>query len=143
PLLALQAKEAAAAPVLRFSTTAPGTVVGIGNTLGLAKGLNENGPGTHDSIGTFTTLLPIFDDVPADLANPWPLGTTYDWTKNGSTAVLSLPSEGTVLYAELVWGGSYNYVDDVTAFLGTPVLLSAGNQQLPVAPDPATAMTLA
>src|SRR6185436_5485932 len=110
----------------RFSTTAPGRVVGTGNTLGLSKALNENGPGTSDSIGTFLSLGNTVDDVPPNPANPWPLGTTYDWTQNGSTASLVLPAEGEVLYAELVWGGSSNYGDeDVTPFLDTPVTLAA------------------
>ena len=44
---------------LRYSTTAAGKILGIGNTLGLSKGLNENGPGTYDSIGTFSSLADL------------------------------------------------------------------------------------
>ena len=47
---------AATAQQLRFTTTAPGGVVATGNTLGLSKDTNLNGPGTRDSIGTFLTL---------------------------------------------------------------------------------------
>lgn len=142
--LILTSASAAEAQVLRFSTTAPGKIVGIGNTLGLSKALNENGPGTRDSIGTFLSLGNTVDDMPPNPANPWPAGTTYDWTLNGSTAVLALPSEGTVLYAELVWGGSTSYGgDDVTALLGTPVTLTAGNTSITVSPDPITALTIA
>ncbi len=139
----LLAPATAAAQVLRFSTTAAGKIISTGNTLGLSKALNENGPGAKDSIGTFLALGNSVDDTPFNPLNSWPVGTTYDWTKNGSTAVLALPSEGTVLYAELVWGGSDKYADDVTAFLGTPVTLTAGNASITVPPDAGTALTIA
>jgi MYXO-CTERM domain-containing protein len=144
PLLGLCVSASAEAQVLRFSTTAPGKIVGTGNTLGLSKGLNENGPGLKDSIGTFISLGNTVDDTPVDVANPWPLHTTYDWTKDGSTAVLDIPHGVDVLYAELVWGGSYNYGgEDVTASLGSPVTLVAGGTSMAIAPDPATALTIA
>ena len=141
--VALLVPATASAQVLRFSTTAAGKIVSTGNTLGLGKALNENGPGTKDSIGTFLALGNSVDDTPFNPLNPWPAGTTFDWTKNGSTAVLALPSEGTVLYAELVWGGSDKYSEDVTALLSTPVTLAAGGATLSVSPDPATALTIA
>src|SRR4051812_16065658 len=140
-LLAIPAS--AHAQQLRYSTTAPGAVIGTGNTLGLSKGTSENGPGMRDSIGTFITLGATSDDVPADPANAWPMGTTYDWTLDGSTAVLTLPTEASVLYAELIWGGSTNYVDDVTPDLDTPVHLSAGNSSIDVTPDPSTKLDIA
>lgn len=129
--------------MLRFSTTAAGKIVATGNTLGLGKADAENGPGTQDSIGTFIALGNSVDDTPLNLMNPWPVGTTYDWHKNGSTAVLTLPAEGQVLYAELVWGGSTKYGEDVTALLETPVMLTAGNASLSVPPDATTALTIA
>ena len=141
--VAVLVPAAAQAQVLRFSTTAAGKIISTGNTLGLSKALNENGPGTKDSIGTFIALGNSVDDTPFNPLNSWPVGTTYDWTKNGSTAVLALPSEGTVLYAELVWGGSDKYSEDVTALLGTPVTLTAGNASITVPPDAATALTIA
>jgi uncharacterized repeat protein (TIGR01451 family) len=131
------------AQVLRFSTTAAGKIISTGNTLGLSKALNENGPGTKDSIGTFLSLGNSVDDNPFNPLNSWPVGTTYDWTKNGSTAVLDLPSEGTVLYAELVWGGSDKYSEDVTAQLNTPVTLTSSNGTITVSPDAGTALTIA
>ncbi|MEP7120495.1 MAG: hypothetical protein ABJE95_06290 [Byssovorax sp.] len=137
------APAAAEAQVLRYTTTAAGKIITTGNTLGLSKALNENGPGTKDSIGTFIALGNSVDDTPFNPLNSWPVGTTYDWTKNGSTAVLALPNEGTVLYAELVWGGSDKYTDDVTAFLDTPVTLTAGNASITVPPDAGTALTIA
>ena len=141
--VAVLAPAAAQAQVLRFSTTAAGKIISTGNTLGLSKALNENGPGTKDSIGTFIALGNSVDDIPFNPLNSWPVGTTYDWTKNGSTAVLALPAEGTVLYAELIWGGSDKYSEDVTALLGTPVTLTAGNASITVPPDAATALTIA
>lgn len=134
---------AATAQQLRFTTTAPGGVVATGNTLGLSKDTNLNGPGTRDSIGTFLTLAGGQDDSPLNPANPWPMGTTNDWTKNGSSAALALPSETTVLYAELLWGGSFQYgAEDVSAFLDTPVTLAFGASTLDVSPDAATALTV-
>ena len=142
--IALLAPATAEAQVLRYSTTAAGKIVSAGNTLGLAKSLNLNGPGTADSIGTFISLGNGVDNNPANPANPWPAGTTNDWNQDGSTAVLTLPNEGQVLYAELVWGGSTNYApENVTALLNTPVTLKAGNATMAVSPDAATALNLA
>lgn len=134
---------------LRYSITAKGGISSTGNTLGLAKQPAANGPGTGDSIGTF--LSPdnqLFDDAPANPNNPWPAGTTFDWTLNGSSAVLELPeslSSGLeILYAELVWGGSYLYnTEDVSASLNTPVTIEANGMSQQVAPDPQTSVTLA
>lgn len=136
------APASAAAQELRFTTTAPGGVTGTGNTLGLSKSLNTNGPGLEDSIGTFLSLGNGVDNVPENAANPWPPGTTNDWTMNGSSAVLGLPIESEVLYAEVLWGGSYLYLpEDVSASLGSSITLSAGGASVQVAPDPATALT--
>ncbi|MBL8739739.1 MAG: DUF11 domain-containing protein [Myxococcales bacterium] len=131
----------AEAQELRFTATDAGNIVSTGNTLGLAKELNLNGPGIRDSIGTFLTLGGGSDNTPANPLNPWPAGTTNDWTQNGSAAELSLPVESTVLYAELLWGGSYQYVEDVTPFLNDDVTLTAGANSITVSPDPATAVT--
>ena len=61
----------AGAQQLRYSTTQPGGIVATGNTLGLAKGFNENGPGLQDSIGTFISLDPSsVDDNPLNAGNP-------------------------------------------------------------------------
>lgn len=130
--------------MLRFSTTAAGKIVTTGNTLGLSKADGENGPGAQDSIGTFIALGNSVDNNPANPANPWPLGTTNDWNQNGSSAILTLPNEGQVLYAELVWGGSTNYgTENVTALLNTPVTLKAGNATMAVTPDAATVLNIA
>ena len=78
-LAALAAAAPASAAELRFSTTAPGSVFAIGNTLGLSKQLAANGPGLEDSIGTFVTLDNSVDTTPLNAANPWFSGTTADW----------------------------------------------------------------
>ncbi|RLB62958.1 MAG: hypothetical protein DRI90_07915 [Deltaproteobacteria bacterium] len=129
---------------LRYSTTAPGGIASTGNTLGLAKAEDQNGPGTEDSIGTFISLDPqLIDDAPANVNNPWSSGTTWDWTQNGSAAALSLPVGAQVLHAELVWAGSHDYwPETVTEWIDLPVALLAGTDEIAVAPDPATAQTL-
>jgi MYXO-CTERM domain-containing protein/uncharacterized repeat protein (TIGR01451 family) len=138
----------AQASELRFSITAKGGIVSTGNTLGLSKQPASNGPGTGDSIGTF--LSPdnlLFDDFPANLGNPWGAGTTSDWTLDGSSAVLELPESSTgieILYAELVWGGSYLYgTENVMADLDVPVVLTANGMSVDAIPDPQTSVTLA
>ncbi|MCC6522109.1 MAG: DUF11 domain-containing protein [Polyangiaceae bacterium] len=135
----------AEAQQLRFSATAPGGIASTGNTLGLSKAYGLNGPGTQHSIGTFITLDPtLVDDNPIDPANPWPTNTTWDWHKNGSAGVLQLPEGATVLYAELVWAGSYRYgAEDVLANLEDPITLSVAGDSTFVAPDGQTARTLA
>ncbi len=148
-LAALVVANPASAAELRFSTTAPGSVTAIGNTLGLSKETAANGPGARDSIGTFVTLDATVDTTPVNAANPWFSGTTHDWNANGSAAYLELRG-GTevqpvdVLYAELLWGGGYRYgVEDVTAALESPVTLRVGNDAIEVTPDAATALTTA
>jgi uncharacterized repeat protein (TIGR01451 family) len=144
-LATLAVPGSAAAQQLRFTTTAPGGVASTGNTLGLAKQLSQNGPGVEDSIGTFLALDPqSVDGSPANPNNPWPLGTTNDWSSNGSEGTLVLPPRAEVLYAELVWGGSTNYGgENVIAFLDDPVTIHAGGNSMAVAPDPQSAITIA
>lgn len=129
---------------LRFTTTAPGGIVATGNTLGLAKAADVNAPGVEHSIGTFISLDPTsVDDLPNAGSSSWPAGTTWDWTENGSTGELQLPSGAEVLHAELVWAGSYDYwPENVTTHLDDPVTLFAGSEQVSVSPDPQTALTL-
>jgi uncharacterized repeat protein (TIGR01451 family) len=133
----------AGATELRFSQTAAGQVVATGNTLGLSKELSLNGPGTEDAIGTFIALnAASTDTVPANAGNPWFAGTTNDWTQNGSAASLVLPPDAEVLYAELVWGGSFAYgTEDVSANLDDAVTLAFGGDSVFAEPDPITAQT--
>ncbi|WP_146156046.1 MYXO-CTERM sorting domain-containing protein [Enhygromyxa salina] len=145
-LLALAAP--ADASELRFSITAKGGVATTGNTLGLSKQPAANGPGVGDSIGTFLSPdAQLVDDFPANMGNPWAGGTTSDWTLDGSSAVLDLPETSTgieVVYAELVWGGSYLYgTEDVSADLDVPVTLAADGMTFEAIPSQETAVTLA
>src|SRR5262249_46384097 len=92
--------------------------------------------------GTFITTNPALQD-----GTFWPPGTTANWRLNGSTAVLDLPATATVLYAELVWGGSRASAQQGGAVpvpgLDTPAVLitpttPAGTQ---VTRDPSTSQT--
>lgn len=140
----------ASAAELRFSQTAAGNVVATGNTLGLSKETGLNGPGTRDSIGTFTSLDGAsVDDDPANPGNPWGPGTTNDWMQSGSEAVLQLPMRAEVLYAELIWGGSSGdpedempAQEDVSAFLNTPVTLEFGGDMADITPAGITALDI-
>jgi MYXO-CTERM domain-containing protein/uncharacterized repeat protein (TIGR01451 family) len=142
-LVSFATMDEAEAQQLRFETTAPGGIASTGNTLGLAKAIDENGPGTSHSIGTFiTTQGGMIDDLPANDLNPWFAGTTGDWTQNGSTAHLQLPQGATVLHAELVWAGSWDYYpENVEAYLDTEISLSAAGTDISVSPDPVSALT--
>lgn len=125
---------------LRFSATRPGNVVATGNTLGLSKLLAGNGPGTADAIGTFLTLDAASSDLIPIGIPAWGPGTTSDWRLNGSSAVLQIPAEAEILYAELIWGGSFRYnLEDVAANRDEPVKLSfGGGAPTDVSPDAAT-----
>jgi hypothetical protein len=144
-VLLLSASLAAAETVVRYSGMVYGGVTMTGNALGLSKQLDFNGPGTEDSIGTFMALNPSDqDNIPANGSNPWYTGTTYDWTANGSSAELVLPAGAQVLYAELIWAGSFDYFpDDVTAHMNTTIsLLHDGANTTSVSPDDATDTTI-
>lgn len=133
---------ARSASTLVFSLTVRGTFVATGNTLGLASEASANGPGTVGSTHTFVTLNAVQDLVPSNPSNPWPLGTTNDWTLDGSAAVLTLPTGSVVRRAELLWGGSYKYVEDVSGALDGVVQFTTPNGSVSVAPNPTTARTL-
>ena len=90
----------AQAYVLRYVNTASGAVTMTGNSLGLNKAANANSPGTSGSIGAFITLNTNLT------GGTYGLGTTLNWSNNSSAAVLRMPTNSTVLYAELIWGGS-------------------------------------
>lgn len=142
-VLFLLGTSPAGAVVLRYQGIERGDVAITGNALGLSKALNLNGPGTRDSIGTFmASSSASIDSVPVSTP-PWPAGTTSAWASNGSSAELSLSGGAVVRYAELVWGGSTNYVENVTPFLDVAVgLAGPGGSCGSESPDPATAVTL-
>jgi len=126
-----------AAYVKRYSTIANGGMTYTGNTLGLSKQNNANAPGTAGSIGTFITTNTASRD------GTYPFGTTSSFTNNFSAAVLRLPAGSSVLYAELIWGGSYNYGgQNVRANLDNPVFFSTPAGTYQISPSSSTAATL-
>ncbi|MCK5153121.1 MAG: hypothetical protein KAQ93_02080 [Spirochaetales bacterium] len=133
-----------AAPITVYDNVIQGGLVLTGNTLGLSKENAANGPGTEDSIGTFISYNQTsIDNIPSNLSNPWGEGTTNDWTANGSTATLDIQSGATVIHAQLIWGGSYNYVDDITDSLDTAISLAYNdNSTITVNNDPLLNFTI-
>src|ERR1700722_4281185 len=137
-LLVILSRQASAQNyLLRYVNTANGAVTFTGNTMGLAKQSGENQPGTLDSIGAFITLNTNSQ------VGTYPPGTTLNWSNNSSAAVLRIPTNSTVLYAELIWAGSAQIATDTSAAgdvlggLNLPVqFILPGNSTNSVAPDP-------
>ncbi|MCR8842113.1 hypothetical protein NQ117_00300 [Paenibacillus sp. SC116] len=125
--------------ILRFSGNDTGAITFTGNTLGLS-GLNGVA-GTQDFIGalvTTNTSLQVGD---------FPPGTTNDFNLDNSSAILRLPAgTTTILYAELIWAGTYSVLNGTTDFF--PFIDKSVSVTTPlgttvsVAPDPATAQLL-
>lgn len=116
--------------IQRYSNIKNGGIVFIGNTLGLSKAANANVPGILGSIGAFTSL-----DTTLQVGS-FPAGTTLDYTKNGSSAVLSLPAGSSVLYAELIWGGLFRSTNNnISALLNNPVELKTPLGVNSIVPD--------
>lgn len=106
-----------------------------GNTQGLSKATNQNNPGTRGSNGAFITLDTLSQ------VNSFPAGTTLVIANNSSSAVLDIPSGSTILYAELIWGGSYDNNSTPTAngaLNASVTLRGPDNVTHSVAPNPAT-----
>ncbi len=126
-----------AAYVSRYNTIANGALTFTGNTIGLNKTANANTPGAADSIGAFITTNATSVD------GTYPAGTTSTWQTNASRAVLSIPPASNVLYAELIWSGSYSYGgENVSAFLGNAVTFTTPSGSNAVSPTAATSQTL-
>ena len=124
-----------AAYIKRFSTITNGAVTFTGNTIGLNKAANANTPGTSGAIGTF-----IASNNPTSVDGTYPLGTTATWQGNASQATLVVPPGSTVLYAELIWSGSYSYGgENVSAFLNNSVSFNTPIGTNSVTPDAASA----
>lgn len=117
----------------RFTTTVTGAVTFTGNTLGLSP----TSPAPGNNFGTIN----VFTTVNTSLQVPgFPVGTTNDWRLNSSSAILNLPAGSNVLYAELVWAGTYRTdTEDVTAFLNDNINFTTPVGTFAVTPDPATA----
>jgi large repetitive protein len=126
-----------AAYVQRYSTINNGAITFTGNTIGLNKAAGVNTPGTSGAIGTFIAAGAATQD------GTYPVGTTSTWQANASRAVLTIPAGSVVLYAELIWSGSYSYGgENVSASLGSNVTFATPLGTSSVAPVAATAQTL-
>lgn len=127
-------KEVISIPlVVRSTVNATGAITFTGNTLGLSRSDTAGVPGTQDSIGAFTTTNTALT------FGTYPAGTTSLYQSNSSAAVLVLPAGSTVLYAELIWGGSYiNGNVNLSAAINNPVTFITPAGTSSVTPDPAT-----
>lgn len=141
-LLAAMATPAAAqaqdmTPI--FSDTLTGDMVITGNTLGLSKTKNTNCAGDHDAIGTFISMnTSLADNTPVCSAGQaWSVGTTADWTQNGSKATLDIPSGATIKHATLLWAAAFkDRSEDVSANIQDAVTFKSltGNKSKKVTP---------
>lgn len=122
--------------IQRFTDVKKGGITFTGNTLGLSKAADRLAPGTEGSIGAFTSL-----DEDLQVGS-FPMGTTSDYTENGSEADLTLPSGSAVLYAELIWGGLFrSSANDISALTDGSITFTTPQGLSAVAPDPATAQS--
>lgn len=114
-----------------------GSITFTGNTLGLSRSESSArpAPGTFGAIGAFITI-----DTSSQYFT-FPPGTTGDFNANRSSAVLRLPPGSSVLYAELVWGGTFaNSGANLSAFINKPInFTTPDNFTFTVSQDPATA----
>jgi uncharacterized repeat protein (TIGR01451 family) len=123
-----------AAYINRFTTITNGAITFTGNTLGLNKAAGANAPGGVGSIGTFITTNTASTD------GTFPAGTTATFANNSSQAVLVIPAGSTVLYAELVWGGSITVgAENVSATLNNSITFTTPLGVNTVTPAAATA----
>ncbi|QSF47685.1 DUF11 domain-containing protein [Paenibacillus tianjinensis] len=124
--------------VVRATINATGAITFTGNTLGLSRSDTAGVPGTQDSIGAFSTVNT------ASTFGSYPAGTTNLYQNNSSAAILTIPAGSTVLYAELIWGGSYiNGNVNLTGFINNPVSLTTpAGATVSISPDAATSNTV-
>ncbi|GGI46601.1 hypothetical protein GCM10008018_17910 [Paenibacillus marchantiophytorum] len=117
----------------RYVINENGAVTFTGNTLGLSRSGTTGVPGVVDSIGGYITT-----DITQQFGS-YPPGTTNVFQNNSSSAVLSFPTGSTVLYAELIWGGTYiDNGEDNSAFINDAVNFISPAGSNAVLPDPTT-----
>ncbi|MEI7831739.1 MAG: SdrD B-like domain-containing protein, partial [bacterium] len=139
-LLAVAMLPSQASYVKRYSTITNGAMTFTGNTLGMSM-VAQSSVGAF--ISTDTSLTAGAPYAPRDGT----YGTTLDWTKNGASAQLRMTAPYTVLYAELLWAGSYfadasNPNNAFIPTIETPVKFSTPHAtDVPITGDPATAKT--
>nr|WP_058830191.1 DUF11 domain-containing protein [Paenibacillus polymyxa] len=123
--------------IQRYATNQTGAITFIGNTLGLARSASAGVPGTVTSIGAFITTNT------ASRFGTYPFGTTSAFASNSSTAFLVLPAGSTVLYAELIWGGSYaNGNTNVLSSASNPITFQTPALSTTVSPESATSINV-
>jgi uncharacterized repeat protein (TIGR01451 family) len=117
----------------RYSDIKRGGIIFCGNTLGLSKKSDACEAGEIGSIGAFTSLN-LNLSVPT-----FPAGTTLNYLQNGSSTVLNLPSNSTVLHAEIIWGGLYkSSTSSIENVIDNNITLTAPSGQFTIAPDSTT-----
>ncbi|MFF2479585.1 hypothetical protein [Paenibacillus sp. NPDC058071] len=123
--------------ILRYTGNDTGAITFTGNTLGLSRDDQVGIPGTRDIIGAFVTT-----DTSMQFGS-YPPGTTSDFQMDSAAAILRLPARSKVLYAELVWAGTYrvsNGTNNYFAFINKPVTMQTPRGDVvTIEPDPATA----
>ncbi|MFC0213703.1 hypothetical protein ACFFK0_14760 [Paenibacillus chartarius] len=119
--------------ILRSSLNATGAITFTGNTLGLSRSGTEGEPGTQDSIGAFITTNAALR------FGSYPAGTTNNYANNQSAALLSMPAGSAVLYAELIWGGSYrNGNVNLSGAINNPISFTTPLGTFSITPDTVT-----
>ncbi|CAG7651182.1 hypothetical protein PAESOLCIP111_06263 [Paenibacillus solanacearum] len=104
--------------------------------MGLSRSEVSGVPGTADSIGAFITTNTALR------YGAYPFGTTDNYLLNSSSAILTLPAGSSVLYAELIWGGTYvNGTTNLTAAINNPVTFATPIGTSEVSLDAATSNT--
>lgn len=114
--------------VQRYSNTIRGVIMFTGNTLGFA------GPGVID-VGAFLATNPAYSVA------GYPTPSTSNWTQNNSTAQLTIPAGSTVVYAELVWGGSEVGTATPALNINTNITFTTPLTTQSIALDPLTAQS--
>lgn len=136
--------------ITRFQTIERGALQFIGNTLGLSSnGSQVCTPGKTDGIGTYIKYEPGCPTICSNCGTtPLSLGThgatTALFSQNLSCSSLNLPVNSKILYAELIWGGTYliSGGENNSAFINNPIRFdtpSASNFMI----SPETAFTFA
>ncbi|OMF59919.1 hypothetical protein BK141_23945 [Paenibacillus sp. FSL R5-0765] len=103
----------------RYVINDTGAITFTGNTLGLSRSNTVGVPGTVDSIRGY-----IIKRTSVQFGS-YPPGTTNVFKNNSSATVLNLPAGCTVLYAELIWGGTY--IDSPDPATAREVILSTAS----------------
>lgn len=119
--------------IVRATFNATGAITFTGNTLGLSRSDVSGVPGTSDSIGAFATTNTALR------YGSYPFGTTDNYLLNSAAAVLTMPAGSSVLYAELIWGGTYvNGTTNLTSAINNSVSFTTPAGTFDVAPDSTT-----